>query len=829
MARLAIRSLVAHRARLVMTLAAVVIGTAFVAGTLFFTASAERSELAVEQRTEVAVQVTADGDGHLPESAVGKLARVPGVAHAGPVVSGPGSLIGGGGKAVDDAGGVTGWADGARFALTAGRPPAATGEVVLSEPAARTSEAGIGDQVAILVDGSRHQATVVGTYRYRALGDEAPPAMAFDIATTQRLLGIPGRVTAIDLVATGGVPPAELAGRARAAVPGAIAVDGQAANAQVRAERAGEVRTLRNALLGFAAIALLVGAFVIANTFSMLVGQRMRELALLRAIGMSRWQVRRMVLGEAAGVGLVGGVTGVAAGYGFAALAVRFLDGETGSAAVVAGWPAVAAALAVAVGVTVLSADSPARRAARTAPVAALGGDPASPPGGGRRRMLAGVLLAVPGLAVYGYAALTDQVDEQIGIVGLGGAALLILAVILLAPELCRLLLRPLSASAALARLGVTGQLAAGNARRNPRRTAATASALMISLSMVTGLAIFGHSVEEHTVASVRRDVAAQLVAQPAGRGDAAIPQRTVERLARVPGVQAVAALRYASLPVRVGPLRAPASATVTDPAALGPALRLTMVAGRLRDLGRGVFVSADLARRYGVSVGDRLTLGWPRGGERELTITGVYQPSSLVSGVLVPEPVALPRLEEPDAYTAFVALAPGADAATVRAGLERAVADRPDLVVRSRPEYLEAELRGANLVLGVLYGLLALAVVVGVLGVANTLALSVLERTREIGLLRALGLTQGQLRAVVRTESALIALVGGVLGIGGGSLLGAMFQRAALRTGLLDAAVPVGQLALALAGLALAGVLAAAWPARRAARTDILTAIATE
>ena len=306
MGRLAIRSLVAHRARLVMTLAAVAIGTAFVAGTLFFTASAERSALAVEQRTDVAVQVTADGDGHLPESAVGELARVPGVAHADPVVSGPGSLIGRGGKAVDDTGGVTSWADSARFALTAGRAPAGTGEVVLSEPAARTSEAGIGGRVTLLLDGSRHQATVVGTYRYRALGDEAPPAMAFDIATTQRLLGIPGRVTAIDLVATGGVPPAELGGRARAAVPGAVAVDGQAANAQVRAERAGEVRTLRNALLGFAAIALLVGAFVIANTFSMLVGQRMRELALLRALGMSRWQVRRMVLGEAAGVGLAG-------------------------------------------------------------------------------------------------------------------------------------------------------------------------------------------------------------------------------------------------------------------------------------------------------------------------------------------------------------------------------------------------------------------------------------------------------------------------------------------------------------------------------------------
>jgi putative ABC transport system permease protein len=556
------------------------------------------------------------------------------------------------------------------------------------------------------------------------------------------------------------------------------------------------------------------------------VGQRTRELALLRAVGLSRGQARRMVLGEAAVVGLLGGVAGTAAGYGFAVAAFRFLDDETGPATVVVSWPALLAALAVAVGVTVLSAWASARRAARVPPVAALRGETASLPGDIRRRTIAGAVVTLPGIAVYGYAATTDQIDEQVGIVGLGGAGLLILAVVLLAPALCRLL-APLAAP--LGRLGATGRLAAGNARRNPTRTAATASALMISLSVVTGLAIFGHSVKEHTIASVRRDVAAQFVVQPTGRRDAAIPRRSVEQLARVPGVQAVAALRYASLPVRIGPLSTRASATVTDPDALGAALRLTMVSGRVEDLGGGVFLSTDLARRYRASVGDRLTLGWPSGGERELTLTGVYQESSLVAGVLVPERVALPRLEDADAFTAFVALVPGAGPAAVRAKLEQAVADRPDLVVRSRSEYLAEELRGADLILGVLYALLALAVVIGILGVVNTLALSVMERTREIGLLRALGLTRRQLRTVVRIESALIAMVGGVLGIGGGYLLGAMLQRAALRTGLLDAAVPLGQLLGAVAGLALAGVLAAAWPARRAARTDVLTAIATE
>jgi putative ABC transport system permease protein len=592
-------------------------------------------------------------------------------------------------------------------------------------------------------------------------------------------------------------------------------------------ERTADAATLRNALLGFAALAVLVGAFVIANTFSMLVGQRTRELALLRAVGLSRRQARRMVLGEAGAVGMLGGVAGIVAGYGFAVLAVRFVDGAAGSGPVVVRWPELLAALGVAVGVTVLSALASARRAARTPPAAALGGELTSLPRDIRRRTVAGAIVAAPGLAIYGYAALTDQVDEQVGLVGLGGAALCILAVVLGAPALCRLLLAPLSAP--LARLGPVGRLAAGNVRRNPRRTAATASALMISLSVVTGLVISGHSVKQYTVDGVRRDVAAQLVVQPAGRGKAAIPQSTVDRVARVDGVRAVAALRYASLPMRVGPLSTQVSATATDPAALGVALRPTMLSGRVGDLAGGVLVDRGLARRYGLSVGDRLSLGWPDGDELQATIGGVYRESSLISGVLVPQSVALPHLEDPGAYSAFVALAPDADQAVVRSELERAVAGRPDLVVRSRSEYLDAELRGADLILRVLYGLLGFAVVIGILGVVNTLALSVLERTREIGLLRALGLTRGQLRTVIRVESALIALVGGVLGVGGGYLLGAMLQRAALRTGLLDAAVPVGHRLGALAGLAMLGVVAAAWPARRAARTDVLAAIASE
>jgi putative ABC transport system permease protein len=484
------------------------------------------------------------------------------------------------------------------------------------------------------------------------------------------------------------------------------------------------------------------------------------------------------------------------------------------------------AALAAGVGVTVLSAYASARRAARIPPVAALRSETTLLHKDLRRRTIAGLVVTALGAVAYGYAALADRVDEQLGMVGLAGAALLILGVVLLAPALCRLGLAALSAP--LARFGVTSRLAAANAQRNPRRTAATATALMISLSVVTGLAIGGQSLKDNITGSVRRDISAQLVAEPTGPAEA-IPQGEVEQLAAVPGVRAVAALRYAYPGVRIGPISAREPLTVVDPAALGSALRLSMVAGRSQDLAGGVFVSSDLARSYGLSVGDQITVSWPRGGEGVLMVTGVYQGSILLPGLLAPQQVALPHLEPTGPAVAFVALAPGADQAAVRAGLERAVADRPDVVVRSLPQYLDRWLGSVDLVLRVSYALLALAVLIGLLGVANTLALSVLERTRELGLLRALGLTRRQVRTLVRVESALVAVFGGLLGIGGGYLLGAMFQRTALRTGLFEASVPAGRLLLAVAGLAVVGMAAAAWPARRAASTNLVAAIAAE
>jgi putative ABC transport system permease protein len=427
---------------------------------------------------------------------------------------------------------------------------------------------------------------------------------------------------------------------------------------------------------------------------------------------------------------------------------------------------------------------------------------------------------------MYGYAALADRVDEQLGMVGLAGAALLILGVVVLAPALSGLGLAALSAP--LARFGVTSRLAAANAQRNPRRTAAAAIALMISLSVVTGLAIGGQSLKDNITASVRRDVSAQLVAEPTGPTEA-IPQGEVEQLAAVPGVRAVAALRYAYPMMRIGPISTREPVTVVDAAAIGSALRLSMIAGRSQDLAGGVFVSADLARSYGLSVGDQITVSWPRGGEGVLTITGVYQGSILIPGMLAPQQVVLPHLEQGGPSVAFVALAPGADQAAVRARLERAVADRADVVVRSLPQYLSRWLGAVDVVLRVSYALLALAVLIGLLGMANTLALSVLERTRELGLLRALGLTRRQVRTLVRVESVLVAVLGGLLGIGGGYLLGAMFHRTALRTGLFDASVPVGRLLLAVAGLAVVGMAAAAWPARRATKTNPVAAIAAE
>ncbi|WP_144119284.1 ABC transporter permease [Catellatospora sichuanensis] len=841
MLRAMLRDLRAHLGRVAMTLAAIVLGVAFVVATWVVSDSAAATVSSGSSRTDLAAVVQSrpktPADAEVAADVVGRLARLPGVTRAEGVRSGYAALVGTDGKI-----GTTSWAETAgtdwdgsqRFTLTAGRGPQRAGEVALEEQAAADAGLSVGDSARVLLGGDRSDtATVVGVFTYRATGWEFDPAVAYDDSTAALLL----RSRDTGAGATPGYARVELSGSDEQAVVAAARAElgtdfrvdsGSELREKQAASAQSDADVIRKALLAFAAVALMAGVFVIANTFTMLVTQRTRQFALLRAVGARRAQVRRAVLTEAVVLGLVGSTAGVAMGVGLGLLAMRLLPVVGDVAYVVSPW-AVLLGYAVGVVVTIVSAYGSARRAARVSPMAALRTDAAVP-----RRSL--VLRSVLGLlAVAGGAAMVavtspEDLTEPKRMLAMAGAVLAWVGVLLTAPILVSAVLGPLTRLLRSPR-PVT-RIALRNAVRDPRRTAATSSALMIGLSLVCAFATVGQTLSDDLTAQVRSAVPADAVVLRAAAFG--MLDDTVRATARaVPGMTGLAAPRSGSVEV-VSPQGASQDAEFTslDPAAVGTAIRPRVIEGD-SDLRRGVLLAERVATELGVKVGERVRLrfmaagaaGEPAPVEVPVTVVGVHEGSDLLRGQLIDDallPAGVSR--EGDSMFAL-----GADQAALRAALERAFASRPDVVVQDREQLLDDLLEPFQLVLGLVYVLLGAAVVIAVFGVVNTLALSVLERTRELGVFRALGASRALVRRTVRRESVVISLYGGVLGIGVGVLLGGVMQYVILANPVFGMSVPWLTAVVALAGMGLVGVLAAMWPARRAARADILAAIATE
>jgi putative ABC transport system permease protein len=560
-------------------------------------------------------------------------------------------------------------------------------------------------------------------------------------------------------------------------------------------------------LLVFAAVALVVGTFLILNTFSIIVAQRTRELALLRALGASRRQVTRSVLIEALVVGLVGSTIGLALGFGLA-LGLKALFGAIGldlsGAGLVFAWRTVAVAYAVGVLITLLAAYLPARRAAQVPPVAAMRDDVAMPESSMRRRLVAGGMLTAVGAGLMGWSLAADGGLTALGI----GVLAVFVGVALLAPVIGRPIVGLIAAP--FPRLfGPVGVLARQNARRNPRRTAATASALMIGLALVSAMAVLGQS----TKASVDELIGSDLRADYVVSNAIGIPFSTdiAGRIAAVPGVAEV-------VPVRYGQARIDGQDTFltgTEVAGYGRMVTLTVREGSLD--GGGVVVGADRAAQRGWHVGD------------VLPVTAVVEPSQLAGSTIVPLDVLQQSGQSPVDSTLYVARAPGSDAAAVTAAIDTSIADLPTITAKDQAAFAAEQRAPVDQILTIVYALLGLAVIIAVLGIVNTLALSVIERTREVGLLRAVGLSRRQLRSMVRLESVAIAVLGAVLGVGLGLVFGISLRQALSGDGVSVLSVPVGQLAVFVLLSALVGVLAAVWPARRAARMDVLRAITAD
>ncbi|MEV3987285.1 FtsX-like permease family protein [Streptomyces sp. NPDC049837] len=852
MLRTALRNVLAHKARQVMTVLAVCLGVAFVCGTLVFadsTAAAHRAA-ASKNFADIAVTVTAKEPppgapadrqaGVLDDALARQLADVPGVAAVRPSADGSATLNAAdgtplrAGKAWSNlAAAYVPGKDGedSRYPLAEGRAPANSGELAVDTGTAAAGRFRIGDTITLATDGPVMTKRLVGIVTTTDTRVTAGGTLAlFDRATAQRLFATPGHYTGIDLSAAPGTTPSELARRVTAVLPA------DRAEATTGAAQAGQQAILVDTLtrgyeklpLVFAGVTLFIGSFLIVNTFTMLVARRTREIALLRAIGASRRQVSRSILLEALLVGLVASAAGFLLGLGIASVLPDVLGtgGNTlPQGPLVIGPRSVMAALGVGVGVTVLAAWLPSRRAAKVAPIEAMrtAEQPLSPTRSRTRGVMGLALLVLGAGRLISLTGAKDASEENLRDAMLG-CALLVAALIVLAPLLAIPVIR--LTGRLTGRFGITGHLARRNALRDPRRTAATAATLLISTALVAGLAVIGNS----TGQALDRQAAAGLAA------DYVIGSRTpttgidpaaVQRVADTPEVRTTSAVTDSTL-FTGGGVR---EISGVDPGTVNAVMKLDFVSGSLTALGPGrIAVSSTVAREQGVTTGGRLNARIGRNQEfRQYTVVGVYKDTPIARDALGARTEVAKNSFLPGSVQRILVRTDGGTVSkTVEGRLRSAVGNSPLLKVQDR-EQLVAEAAGTMAdLLNVMYGLLAIGAVIGALGIVNTLAMSVAERTREIGALRAIGMDRAGIRRMIRLEAVTVATFGTLLGLVGG-VFGA-WAVGSLANGAMEEyslALPWGTLLLVCLASPAIGAVAATVPARRAAALSPLEAVA--
>ncbi|WP_044372229.1 ABC transporter permease [Streptomyces noursei] len=848
MFRTALRNVLAHKARLLMTVLAVMLGVAFVSGTLVFTSTLSDASQASSRKgfdnVDVAIkpsgntQSTPGARSPLDHKLLDKAAHLPGAASATGTVSGFTAIADKSGKLIGEGFSTDGsnyfpGADGkdARYPMRDGAAPKNADQFALD---ARTADRGgykVGDTVRISVDGPVREQKLTGIFTTTGDGTVAAGGSLalFDTATAQKMFAAPGEFSEIDIKAAPGTSQTALMDAVEKILPkqGATATTGK----QLVDEQAKFIATsmdgMKNALLAFAGVALFVGIFIIANTFTMLVAQRTKELALMRAVGASRGQITRSVLIEALVVGTVAAVTGLLAGIGIAAV-LRALVGATGAkmpdGPLVISPSTILISLLVGTAVTVLAAWLPGRRAAKIPPIAAMNSVHATATTKSLVvRNTIGALFAGAGTAAVLTATGMSYSGSSRAIMGTG-VGLLLIGVLVLTP----LLSRPLIALAApvLRLFGISGVLARQNAVRNPRRTAATASALMIGLMLITGMtAVAGsaqQAIDKLATASLKADYMVSMASRTPLSPDVA------KKLASTDEVTASSPLRNS--PARIG--TGTEFMTGVNGKDFGKLTQLDFTAGSLGTLhGDRAVVDDSTAKEKGWHTGSRLPVTFEDGKRGTLTIGGVYQRNQIIHGIILDNATLAPHQKHITDMQVMVKTKDGATAAS-KDKLVTALGKNPAITVADKKDVSGDIAKMITLMLNMLYGLLAMTVIVAVLGVINTLAMSVFERAQEIGLLRAIGLDRRGIKQMVRLESLVISLFGGVLGIGLGVFFAWATGELIKATGQLstyETVLPWGRMGLFLALAAMVGVLAALWPARRAAKLNMLQAIKAE
>jgi putative ABC transport system permease protein len=843
MFHLTLRELAAKKLRLLTTAIAVMLGVAFMAGTLVLTATISKTfdGLLTDSYagTDAYVRSTSQLDTEfgaqrprLDASIVDTISHVDGVVAAEAKVSGYAQLVDADGKPVGDPGQGAptfgeNWMTVAElnpYRIAEGHAPTGPDEIVIDRHSATTGDIHVGDVTTVLTKLGSQPFTVSGIATF---GDAdsmgGASAVLFDATAAQALVAEPGQVDAVAVVAGDGVSEQQVTDRIAEVIPsGTEVLSGTQITAETQTDVKNSMSFFNTFLMVFAIIALFVGAFIIFNTFSIIVAQRQKEMALLRALGASNRQVTRSVLLEATVVGLISSMAGVAAGVGVAKLLKAMLDAfglDIPGGPVVVQTGSVVLCLVLGTIVTVASAMIPARRAGRIPPIAAMRAVAIDTAATSRKRVVAGSAILAAGVGSL-VAGLNGGTIALVGV----GAAVMFIAVAVLAPVLARPAARLIGWP--MAKFGgVSGALGRENAMRTPKRTASTAAALMIGVALVGFIMTFASSAKASINGSVDRDFHGDYVLDTGTYGIGGVSHTLATDLAARPEFSAVTSTRFvaASIDGDVTELNSFDSATLTSIFDIDPQQ------GDVANLGPdGIAVEDKTAKEHGWTLGSSVPVTFAE-GSTNLTVEAIYGDSTWTDSAFVDHAVLDSFGFDPLDAKIYVRDADTTDAATARSVLDQAATTYPSVEVMDHAEFKESKASDIDTLLNLIYALLGLAIVIALIGITNTLALSIFERTRELGLLRAIGMTRSQLRATVRWESMIIALFGTALGLSIGLFFGWSMMHALADEGFDEFVVPTSSLIVVGVIAAIAGVVAALLPARRAARLDVLGAIATQ
>ncbi|MEV0897475.1 ABC transporter permease [Actinoplanes sp. NPDC049802] len=842
MLRATLKSLLARKLRLVLSGLAVLLGVMFVSGALVLTDTLNRTfdsifadayastdvSVAAKPKVEVSEMEGEEVAAPLPASVVETIKTQAGVRSATGRVDADGArVIASDGKVLTSFGppriGSNWTGTDESMEMRAGRGPEAPGEIAMNATTAELSGFTVGDRVSVLTQQPKREFTLVGVWGYTGGRDSISGVqeVAFTTPVAQELmLGEKGVFTSVTVQAADGVTPEQLRDR----IAPVLGADYQVKTGdQLAEENSSSLKEgmgfFNQILLGFAGIALFVGIFLILNTFSIVVAQRTRELALLRAIGASRRQVINSVLVEAVVVGVIASVLGLAAGVGAGAGLGALFSGMSGGmdlAPIGVPLSAVISSFTVGILVTVVAAVLPALRASRISPVAAMQ-DVATPDRPLTKLTVAGTVVTAAGAAALGIGLFADAGDATLYLI-LGGVLVTFIGVALLTP----LIARPVvSVLGRLFSWSVPGRLGRLNSGRNPRRTAITAAALMVGIALVTGVTV----VMDSAKSSLKSEAARILKAQIMISGDQGGPRpptydpAVLDRAAQIPGVRAAAGL-YNDL-VAIGDDRTYVAAT-EDLSRMAEAYGTTAA-----KLGPGqIAVSAPEATERGWQMGSTTTIQTAKGEPRTYTVAHIFTEDTLPGSIILPaEAIKGFGITQP--ILGFIRLDDGVAVSSVLPQVKALVADSPEVTATDQQTFVDDQAAIFDQIIMMIQILLGLAILIAVLGVVNTLALSVLERTRELGLLRAVGLGRAQTMRMITVEAVVIAVFGALLGVAVGAGMGSAVAHALENDGITDIVLPWARMGTYLFLAALVGVFAAVLPAIRAARLNVLGAIA--